>query len=374
MGASVSLETTRHRWPRQIPTPCAHRASTAPTARCSESTPPPGPECPEIPSSTHLLRRHGAVARTPTDCATRSASPPIRGTAACWSAMSDGRLTRRSTYSSREELRLAVLRGPGSVPPYQDTALVPEALHATSRLSLVDLPLSDQPVGGGQWRLVHRVVISGYVPAGLLLRRLRPAEDLVDGRRRERPSQSCARERWLRVGHRGAGGHEAWTQRRPLLRRHPPSTLVRLRYSAGNRAPVPQPVTTVEPATLTARFDGSASYDLDGDPTTYQWDFGDGRSGHRRGREPHLFRPGHLQRHPHRARPARSPQGPRRSRSSRATMRLSCSGAPSRSMPSVTWCRSARRRVTSRTVPSRCPGGWTWFIVTATAVATSIRV
>ena len=55
------------------------------------------------------------------------------------------------------------------------------------------------------------------------------------------------------------------------------STLVRLRYSAGNRAPVPQPVTTVEPATLTARFDGSASYDLDGDPMTYQWDFGDGR-------------------------------------------------------------------------------------------------
>jgi hypothetical protein len=57
------------------------------------------------------------------------------------------------------------------------------------------------------------------------------------------------------------------------------STLMRLRYSAGNRAPVPQATTSVDPATLTVTFDASSSYDLDGDAITYQWDFGDGQQG-----------------------------------------------------------------------------------------------
>ncbi len=55
------------------------------------------------------------------------------------------------------------------------------------------------------------------------------------------------------------------------------SRLMRLRYSAGNRAPVPQVTTIVNPATLTVRFDGTSSYDLDGDAITYEWDFGDGQ-------------------------------------------------------------------------------------------------
>jgi glucose/arabinose dehydrogenase/chitodextrinase len=57
------------------------------------------------------------------------------------------------------------------------------------------------------------------------------------------------------------------------------SRLTRLRYSAGNRAPVAQAVTTVDPATLTVTFDGSSSYDLDGDNLTYAWEFGDGGQG-----------------------------------------------------------------------------------------------
>ncbi|WP_344111094.1 PQQ-dependent sugar dehydrogenase [Kribbella alba] len=57
------------------------------------------------------------------------------------------------------------------------------------------------------------------------------------------------------------------------------SNLTRLRYSAGNRAPVAQVATTVNPATLTVTFDGTASYDLDGDKFTYAWDFGDGQQG-----------------------------------------------------------------------------------------------
>ncbi len=57
------------------------------------------------------------------------------------------------------------------------------------------------------------------------------------------------------------------------------SDLVRLRYAAGNRAPVPRAGTTVNPDTLTVTFDGSASYDLDGDDLTYTWDFGDGSQG-----------------------------------------------------------------------------------------------
>lgn len=56
--------------------------------------------------------------------------------------------------------------------------------------------------------------------------------------------------------------------------------LRRLSYTPGNRAP--QAVATVagtDPATRTVRFDGSASYDLDGDPLTHTWDFGDGTGG-----------------------------------------------------------------------------------------------
>ena len=57
------------------------------------------------------------------------------------------------------------------------------------------------------------------------------------------------------------------------------SDLVRLRYSAGNRAPVPRAGTTVDPDHLKVTFDGSASYDLDGDDLSYSWDFGDGSQG-----------------------------------------------------------------------------------------------
>jgi PKD repeat protein len=62
-------------------------------------------------------------------------------------------------------------------------------------------------------------------------------------------------------------------------RRGTRGNLIRLRYSAGNRAPVAQAVTTVDPATLTVTFDRSTSYDLDSDNLTYTWDFGDGGQG-----------------------------------------------------------------------------------------------
>ena len=55
------------------------------------------------------------------------------------------------------------------------------------------------------------------------------------------------------------------------------SRLMRLRYSAGNRAPVPQASTSADPATRTVTFDGSSSYDLDDDPISYRWNFGDGQ-------------------------------------------------------------------------------------------------
>lgn len=52
--------------------------------------------------------------------------------------------------------------------------------------------------------------------------------------------------------------------------------LRRLSYTPGNRPPTAQVTTTTTPATRTVAFDGSTSYDLDGDLLTYSWDFGDG--------------------------------------------------------------------------------------------------
>ena len=52
--------------------------------------------------------------------------------------------------------------------------------------------------------------------------------------------------------------------------------LRRLSYAPGNTAPVAKIATTTDPATRTASFDASESYDLDGDQLTYRWDFGDG--------------------------------------------------------------------------------------------------
>ncbi|MDI2126935.1 PQQ-dependent sugar dehydrogenase [Yinghuangia seranimata] len=57
------------------------------------------------------------------------------------------------------------------------------------------------------------------------------------------------------------------------------SKLRRLVYAAGNRAPVAKQTTSTDPATRTVTFDGSESYDLDGDALTYRWDFGDGNTG-----------------------------------------------------------------------------------------------
>jgi glucose/arabinose dehydrogenase len=57
------------------------------------------------------------------------------------------------------------------------------------------------------------------------------------------------------------------------------SRLKRLFYGPGNRAPTAAAVISSDPATRTVTFDGSGSSDLDGDPLTYRWDFGDGTSG-----------------------------------------------------------------------------------------------
>ncbi|NUU22420.1 MAG: PKD domain-containing protein, partial [Streptomycetaceae bacterium] len=57
------------------------------------------------------------------------------------------------------------------------------------------------------------------------------------------------------------------------------STLKRIVYKPGNRPPVAKATSVVDPATRTVSFDATASSDLDGDPLTYTWDFGDGEKG-----------------------------------------------------------------------------------------------
>lgn len=55
------------------------------------------------------------------------------------------------------------------------------------------------------------------------------------------------------------------------------SRLKRLVYLAGNRPPTAEAVITNDPASARSfAFDASRSIDLDGDPMTYAWDFGDG--------------------------------------------------------------------------------------------------
>jgi glucose/arabinose dehydrogenase len=50
----------------------------------------------------------------------------------------------------------------------------------------------------------------------------------------------------------------------------------RLVYTTGDRPPVADIGFTTDPDTNTVHFDGTGSYDLDGDPISYSWDFGDG--------------------------------------------------------------------------------------------------
>jgi glucose/arabinose dehydrogenase len=52
-------------------------------------------------------------------------------------------------------------------------------------------------------------------------------------------------------------------------------TVQRLVYTTGDRPPVPQIELTTDPDTRTVQFDGTRSYDLDGDELSYSWDFGD---------------------------------------------------------------------------------------------------
>ena len=53
----------------------------------------------------------------------------------------------------------------------------------------------------------------------------------------------------------------------------------RLVYAPGNRPPVARVTTTTDAPTRTVSFSASDSYDLDGDPLDYTWDFGDGGTG-----------------------------------------------------------------------------------------------
>ncbi|GAB3490992.1 PQQ-dependent sugar dehydrogenase [Amycolatopsis cihanbeyliensis] len=55
--------------------------------------------------------------------------------------------------------------------------------------------------------------------------------------------------------------------------------LRRLSYVEGNRQPIAKAEVSTDPATRTATFDGSGSYDPDGEMLTYEWDFGDGTTG-----------------------------------------------------------------------------------------------
>ncbi|OXM50590.1 PQQ-dependent sugar dehydrogenase [Amycolatopsis alba] len=54
--------------------------------------------------------------------------------------------------------------------------------------------------------------------------------------------------------------------------------LRRLSYPGTNAEPVAVATSSTDPSTRTVTFDGTGSYDFDGDPLTYQWDFGDGTS------------------------------------------------------------------------------------------------
>lgn len=50
----------------------------------------------------------------------------------------------------------------------------------------------------------------------------------------------------------------------------------RLVYAPGNNPPQPKITSTVDPDTRAVSFDASESFDPNGDPLTYRWDFGDG--------------------------------------------------------------------------------------------------
>ncbi|AGM10288.1 PQQ-dependent sugar dehydrogenase [Amycolatopsis keratiniphila] len=54
--------------------------------------------------------------------------------------------------------------------------------------------------------------------------------------------------------------------------------LRRLSYPGTNAEPVAVATSETNPETRTVTFDGGGSYDFDGDPLTYHWDFGDGTS------------------------------------------------------------------------------------------------